>query len=307
MTRDVSPAEVRNIAEDETLTELHREIAAYYTETVVRHGATPRGVDWTCQATQEMRFVQLLKVCEFGAPVSVNDLGCGYGALAGFLARRHPAADVDYLGIDVSREMIRRARRRHRGVARRRFLVGTAAPRMADYTLASGVMNVKLGYERAVWERFVVTTLVAMRRTSRRGFAVNFLREEVGVAAADGLYRTAPEPWVRFCGTALGWSAEIVGAYGMQEFTLLVRPAGRDAETRENQAPAITVAHSIAVSLRTPSRRRPRLLAQPVSEDAGVQTLRAGGDDRVSGRARRGGARARGLPATAPGSASVSR
>ena len=75
-------------------------------------------VDWTCVATQEMRFVQLLKLCDFGLPFTINDLGCGYGALASFLDWWHGASGVDYLGIDLSREMVRRARQQWRGIDR---------------------------------------------------------------------------------------------------------------------------------------------------------------------------------------------
>ena len=88
-------------------------IEAYYGDKVARHGATPRGVDWTCVPTQELRFVQLLSLCDFSRPFSLNDLGCGYGALTGFISLFHPQAEVDYLGVDLSRAMIRRARRRH--------------------------------------------------------------------------------------------------------------------------------------------------------------------------------------------------
>src|SRR3954452_3846867 len=185
----------------DSLTLIQRRIADYYTVTVQQFGSTPRGVDWTCQATQEVRFVQLLKLCDFTAPVSLNDLGCGYGALAGFVARHYPAAELDYLGVDLSPSMIRRARARCRG-AGRRFLVGDRPDRIADYTVASGIMNVRLETEPAVWDQFVAHSLAVMRASSRRGFAVNFLTAHGD--AAPGLYRTAPEKWVAFCEQAFG-------------------------------------------------------------------------------------------------------
>jgi SAM-dependent methyltransferase len=217
----------------ETLADVHDRIAVYYTETVTRFGATPRGVDWSCQPTQEMRFVQLLKLCDFSVPFSLNDIGCGYGALAAFLARRHPSAKVDYLGIDLSDVMIRRARRRYRGIPLRRFAVGDAAPRLADYAVASGVMNVQLDISRVAWEDFIAETLRTMRRTCRRGFAVNFLDPIPAEPASRGLYRTEPGPWAHFCRETLGCSAEIVRGYGMREFTLLARPDLVDTETTE--------------------------------------------------------------------------
>jgi SAM-dependent methyltransferase len=204
---------------------VHARIEAYYADKVARHGATPRGVDWTCIATQELRFVQLLKLCDFSRPFSLNDVGCGYGALTGFLGRRHPVTEVDYLGIDLSRAMISRARRRNRGIAGRRFVVGSDIPRVADYTVASGVMNVMLDHPRALWEEFVADTLRRMRASSRCGFAVNFMAEKPDRSETAGLYRTDPRQWASFCRQTLGCAVEIVDGYGMREFTVLVRTA----------------------------------------------------------------------------------
>ena len=207
------------------LSAVHARIEAYYGDKVARHGATPRGVDWTCAPTQELRFVQLLKLCDFGRPFSLNDVGCGYGALTGFIARFHPQAEIDYLGVDLSRAMVSRARRRHRGMPGRRFVVGSDIPRIADYGVASGVMNVMLDHPRALWEEFVADTLRRMRASSRLGFAVNFMAKKPDGAVTPGLYRTDPAPWIAFCRQTLGSAAEVVDGYGMREFTLLVRPA----------------------------------------------------------------------------------
>ncbi len=203
------------------------DVDAYYTARVARHGATPLGVDWSCQATQALRFVQLLRLCDFTESFSLNDVGCGYGALVPFLAARHPGCEVDYLGIDLSRAMISRARRRFAG-PRCRFIAGAKSKRIADYSVASGIMNVNVGYSRPAWETFIESMLRQMHATSRRGFAVNFMivspeqdmDEPTGVTR---LYRTMPEPWMRFCESELQCSVELIGNYGMKEFTLLVR------------------------------------------------------------------------------------
>ena len=202
---------------------VYARIEAYYADKISRHGAGPRGVDWTCAPTQELRFVQLLKLCDFSHPFSLNDVGCGYGALVGFLARRHPDADIDYLGVDLSPAMISRARHRHRGAHGPCFVVGNEIPRLADYAVASGVMNVMLDHPRALWEEFVADTLRRMHASSRRGFAVNFIAEQSDRPATAGLYRTRPSRWTLFCEQTLGCAVEIVDGYGMREFTLLAR------------------------------------------------------------------------------------
>jgi SAM-dependent methyltransferase len=211
----------------ETLSGVFADVEAYYGARVAKYGATPRGVDWSCQATQNLRFVQLLKICDLSAPFALNDVGCGYGALCAYLAMRHPDVRIDYLGVDLSRAMISRARRRFQNPDRR-FAIGKASPRIADYSVASGIMNVNVGRSRAVWEDFVATMLRDMRRTSRRGFSVNFVAETAtaGTAvasAAVSLYRTGPGPWVRYCEQELGCAVETLSEYGMREFTLLAR------------------------------------------------------------------------------------
>jgi SAM-dependent methyltransferase len=210
-----------------TLGRVYSDVEAYYSGRVTKHGATPRGVDWSCQATQDLRFVQLLKLCDFSAPFTLNDVGCGYGALCAYLAARHGESGIDYLGIDLSQAMVSRARRRFSrpGI---RFAVGKAIPRVADYSVASGIMNVNVGYSREVWEDFIAAMLRDIRRTSRRGFSINFMDTSISAeTSADpheaSLYRTTPQRWIEYCQSELGCSVETVANYGMREFTLLVR------------------------------------------------------------------------------------
>lgn len=68
----------------------------------------------------------------------------GYGALLGFLRRAHPECAVDYLGIDLSEEMVRLATLACAGDGRAAAVLGEASPRAADYSVASGIFNVCL-------------------------------------------------------------------------------------------------------------------------------------------------------------------
>jgi SAM-dependent methyltransferase len=208
---------------------VHEKIAAYYTGKVKEFGCTPFGVDWTCVATQEMRFVQLLKLCDFGSPFTLNDLGCGYGALAAFLHRRYDACAVDYMGIDLSKEMVRRALTQWHGVDRVCFVEGCCSPRSADYSVASGIFNVRLAVSDDCWNTFIRATLLELAMTSSRGFAVNFLdRAPCSRRVTPGLYTTSPEPWIKYCVDHIGADVELIKGYGMLEFSLLIRhrPSG---------------------------------------------------------------------------------
>jgi cytochrome P450 len=213
-----------------------RRVEAYYAQKLARHGARPRGVDWEDAATQQLRFAQLLKVCPLDRPFSLIDLGCGYGALLAFLAERHPETPVDYLGIDLSSAMVKRAERRHKGRPGARFLAGRSSAEQADFVVASGIMNVMVGHSRPLWERFVRTMLTDMDRMARQGLAVNFLSPLPGDAEQGQLYRCDAAKWARFIEDRLGRSVEVLGGYGLGEVTLLAH--GRKKKSRGQRRPA---------------------------------------------------------------------
>jgi SAM-dependent methyltransferase len=200
------------------------ELERYYTRRVLKYAATPLGVDWSCQSAQELRFVQLWQLVDCSAPYALNDLGCGYGALLAYVMKHDSRCNIDYLGIDLSPAMIAAAKKlwgRRRGV---KFVIGSACPRVADYSIASGIFNVKLSRSTREWEGGITETLTNLYSCSRRGFAVNFLApQDLGQMRRIELYRTPPEPWRRFCEQNFGASVDLLGAYGLREFTLLIR------------------------------------------------------------------------------------
>jgi SAM-dependent methyltransferase len=206
------------------LQRVHEDVARYYTQKVLVHGATAAGADWACEPTQQLRFVQLLKLCDFGRAFSLNDVGCGYGALLRFMARRYRRLELDYLGIDLSQAMIDQTRPSRRPSIRSHFVVGGTIPRVADYCVASGIFNVKLKQSAARWTLFIEQTLAGMHAASRLGFSVNFLAPvDSDMSPIAELYRVAPEVWITHCRQRFGADVELVEGYGMREFTLLVR------------------------------------------------------------------------------------
>jgi SAM-dependent methyltransferase len=194
------------------LSEVHRSIDQYYTRKLRRFGPT-----------QALRFRQLLKLCDFQSAFSLNDLGCGYGALVEYLACYHPETQVDYLGLDLSRAMVRRAGKLWSGDLIR-FQHGCTTLRVADYSLASGIFNVMLDQPLQTWEQFIQTTLQHLQATSRRGFAVNFVSEgRLDQTGRRGIYYTSPDRWIKFCRDQFGSDVALIDDYGMREFTLVVK------------------------------------------------------------------------------------
>ena len=73
------------------------EVATYYSEKLAEHGETPRGVDWNGEESQALRFGQLCKIIDPSKHFSINDLGCGYGALYDFLTNKYE--EFSYSGV----------------------------------------------------------------------------------------------------------------------------------------------------------------------------------------------------------------
>lgn len=220
-----SPAAGENPPVLPQFADLCSDIERYYTGKIARYGPGPLGVDWSCAPTQKLRFVQLLKVCNFDAPFSLADLGCGYGALLEFLAERFHDTTISYQGVDLSPAMISQARHLWAKRPDTGFSVGNELRGMSDYSVASGIFNVKLDQPELQWTGFIQATLAHMYGRSRRGFAVNFLAALADTRQATSeVYRARPELWCDYCERELGAEVTLLNDYGMREFTLLVRP-----------------------------------------------------------------------------------
>ena len=64
---------------------IQSEVRNYYDQKILSFGATPQGVDWNGEESQNIRFSQLIKLFEDENSFTVLDLGCGYGSFYEFL------------------------------------------------------------------------------------------------------------------------------------------------------------------------------------------------------------------------------
>lgn len=202
--------------------DLLAEIAEYYTTKLAQHGETPRGVDWNGQESQMLRFEQLCKIVPSSSQFSVNDLGCGFGALYDYLA--HEYEKFSYSGFDVSESMIRAAEQRSQDTNQARFILASEPDQVADYGVGSGIFNVRLGRSDAEWRVYLEATLDALDQTSRIGFSFNCLTSYSDAdKMRDYLYYANPCVLFDFCKRRYSRNVALLHDYGLYEFTILVR------------------------------------------------------------------------------------
>lgn len=199
-----------------------QEVAEYYSSKLGEHGVSPRGVDWNSEESQRLRFMQLTKIIQHQKKFSLIDLGCGYGALFHYL--KEYWRDFSYLGCDVSADMVLAARRHIGTKANANFILGSEPPEVADYSVASGIFNVRLGRSDAEWYEYLLATLDVLDRSSRTGFAFNCLTSWSDTEKKrDYLYYADPAALFSICKQRYSRHIALLHDYGLYEFTILVR------------------------------------------------------------------------------------
>lgn len=203
--------------------ELLNEVATYYAKKLAEHGNTPRGVDWNGEESQIVRFAQLCKIIDPETPnFSLNDLGCGYGALLDYL--RNKNVNCKYVGVDVSQEMIKAAEQRCTASDQARFINSAEPDQVADYGLASGIFNVRLGRTDLEWFDYLQASLDVLDRTSSIGFAFNCLSSYSDEEKKRNyLYYADPLKLFDLCKRRYSRQVALLHDYGLYEFTILVR------------------------------------------------------------------------------------
>lgn len=202
--------------------EIHRDVASYYSKKLREHGPTARGVDWNSEATQSLRFDELLRVADGSDKISLNEIGCGYGALVDHLSDRRTR--LDYCGVDISEDMIGAARARHAQNDLIKFALGTTPDRARDYCVASGIFNVRLNTPDAEWLSCFLATLDIMHEYGTRGFAFNALtRYSDADKMRKDLYYANPSQLFDHCKRRYSQNVALLHDYGLYEFTILVR------------------------------------------------------------------------------------
>lgn len=200
---------------------IREKVREYYEGKLRAHGATPSGVDWNSQESQELRFRQLARLWEDDASASVLDYGCGYGALAGWLRSR--GHDGSYTGFDLSGEMTSAARQQTSGLAGCGFTPDRTALAPADYAVASGVLNVKGDVSGDDWHAYVLATIHDLASLGQRGFGFNVLTLHSDAdKRRPHLYYADPVGLFEHCRRYSRYVA-LLHDYPLYEFTVLVR------------------------------------------------------------------------------------
>lgn len=192
-----------------------------YEKSLAEHGTASLAVGWRDAASHELRFRKLAHVlADAKGPLSINDLGCGFGSFDGFL--RGYGVDVAlFRGYDISPEMVKLAGER---VPTGEFHVGAVLDKPADFSFACGIFNVRLDMSEADWQRHVERTLDNLAANTRQGFAFNLLSTYVDYREPH-LYYGDPLQYFDLCKRKFGRRVALLHDYPLYEWTMTVNVA----------------------------------------------------------------------------------
>ncbi len=200
-------------------------IAKLYTKSLEEHGTRSIGVGWPDQELHWLRFDKLASVIDKGSlTISINDLGCGYGALYEYLGESGVSIE-QYRGYDISNEMLVEARKRLPHTNAELFS-SQELGESADYSFASGIFNVRFQENEDAWLDYIKQTLNNLNEFSTKGFAFNLLSTYVDFRESH-LYYGDPLFFFDYCKTKFSPYISLLHDYPLYEWTIIVRKKQR--------------------------------------------------------------------------------
>lgn len=196
-------------------------IEKLYSENLDKFGIDSKSVGWNSPGSQELRFEKLMTVVEDKSQgFSLNELGCGYGELFKYASLNGFRVDL-FNGYDISEKMLVAAKdylKEDRAV----FFKDSSIHTKADYTVTSGIFNVKFDEQKNNWDAYIKQTLKNMFENSNKGISFNLLTKYVDFEAVD-LFYADPAYYFDFCKKELSRYVNLIHDYNLYEWTIVVK------------------------------------------------------------------------------------
>jgi len=192
---------------------------------IENHGCTTRGVNWKDEDNHTIRFKQLLKLIEEKENFTLNDLGCGYGALYSFMLQ-NGYKKFKYNGYDVVEKFIKNAQASFKTDENAAFYKVNDHKdlKMADYTIGCGLMSYKYSHKEHEWLSYILEIIEYMNLNSLKGFSFNILTiySDVDKRKACNYYAD-PLFFFDYCKRNYSKNVALLHDYNLYDFTIIVR------------------------------------------------------------------------------------
>lgn len=203
-----------NMSNSNSWEEDDRRNIEHYAERVEQHGDSPRSLDWISRESQEVRFSVLSEIASL-EDTRILDVGCGTGDFYGWLRDR--GVEVEFVGVDITPEMVEFARSRYPGAdfyVRNLLEESIGELRPFDYVFSSGIFT----YRSHKPFQFLKAMVQRMFDIAEQGLAFNALSTR-GEQSQHREFYADPVETLSFCHELTPWLT-LRHDYFTRDFTL---------------------------------------------------------------------------------------
>lgn len=196
-------------------------IEELYTNNLEEFGISSKSVGWPNTEGHILRFEKLLGSFDFNNQFSLNDLGCGYGAILDYFVLKKLPINC-YYGYDISQNMLDSLDISKYPMVTIAKHCSSRLSTLADFSVASGIFNVKFDESEDKWLAYIIKTIDIMNEFSVKGFSFNLLTSYVEFKK-NHLYYGDPLFFFDYCKKNYSRYVSLIHDYRLWEWTIVVK------------------------------------------------------------------------------------
>ena len=203
---------------------LLKPVARRYEWSINKYGPIHRAAAWRDEKRQQRRFDIFTGLLAYNTNrdnVTINDLGCGYGAMFDTFRKLPQFSNGAYFGYDISRAMIKAAKIKISD-PRALFIRNHKATKIADYSFVSGTYNMKMAANEDEWLAYIEESIVQLWSKTKISMGFNMLNIESPLRE-NTLYYADPAHFMNFCHKNLKANVRMINLLHPNEFVIFIR------------------------------------------------------------------------------------
>jgi SAM-dependent methyltransferase len=203
---------------------LLKPVARSYEWSIHKYGPIHRAAAWRDKKRQQRRFdifTGLLAYDTNRDNVTINDLGCGYGAMFDTFRKLPQFNNGTYFGYDISKSMIKAAEIKISD-PRALFILNHKATENADYSFVSGTYNMKMAANEDEWLGYIEESIGQLWSKTKISMGFNMLNIESPLRE-NTLYYADPAHFMNFCQKNLKANVRMINLLHPNEFVIFIR------------------------------------------------------------------------------------
>lgn len=201
-----------------------KEIAKKYNSRFSKLGAVPEASLWFSEERQILRFKlisDILEKSKRGTTLSLNDIGCGYGAFVPYIFQRFPNTNILYNGYDIASNPLDYCKKAYKQESVC-FKLGKVPDRLCDFSIMSGTYNYAPIFSSKAWHRYLFENLIQIWKYSRFGMIFNISVSQNARITAQNISYFNKDYVKHFCESHLGRTSLLSSEKLPKEVTISV-------------------------------------------------------------------------------------